>query len=231
MFNHTTNLFCHLWHGLLFILEERIYTFLAELLCIEVSQDIIQLVKWIICHLSLTSIINGFIMPIVIECRIISIRRQNLTLQSQVLIIQHPLSQVCIIEILLAIILIGFFIDISLIIIPVVVLELEENLLANGICNMLQHTQLWINHAFDTKRVYFLGTRYWNLSVCTYILGLIILQRKIIHILECISTNNIMVYCIIGVDKKHARIHVVANYLRQFGERVNCQTILINITI
>ena len=229
--NDTADLFGHLRYSLLFIFKEIIHTFLTELLCIEVGHDIIQLIKWIICHFSFTCIVNCLIMPIIVESWIISVRRQYFALQGQVLLIQHPLAQVGIIEIFLTIILISFLIYISLIIIPVVVFELEEDLLADSIGNMFENAQLWINHTLDTKRIHFLGASYWHLTIATSILSLIILQRKIIHILKCIRTDNIVIHFVLRIDEEHARIHIVANDFWQFCQRVDCHAILINVAI
>ena len=211
----------HLRDRPFFSLEESFDTFFTEMLQIKFAHDIVQLVQRTIGFLRLFRIADGFVMPIFIETGIIRIRFQDLHIQCQMRIVQHPIGKIVLVQIFLPIVLVLFFIDKSLVFTPVIVFELIQNTFSYRIGNMFQDTKLRIHHAFDTKRIYFFGSCHRNPSVASGIGRFVIFQSKIIHVLKIISSDDIIVDLVFIIHEEYAGKNIIAYDLWQFRQRIN----------
>ena len=146
-------------------------------------------------------------------------------------IIKHPLTQIIIIQILLTIILISFFINKSLIFTPVIIFKLEKDILSNLIGDMLQDTQFRIHHTLDSKRINFLRTCNRNTTICSRNSGFIKFQSKIIHILKIICTNHISINLVFLINKENSGKKIITDYLGKFRKGIDGNPIFIHIAI
>ena len=222
----------HVGDGALLACVERLDAFLAEVVGIELSHDVVELVERAVGLLGLLGVCNGLVVPVVVERRVVGIALKHLLLERQVLGVYHPFGLLVGVEICLAVIFVALFVDESLIFAPVVVLELVEHALAHGVCYVLEHAQLGIHHALDAYRVDLLRACHGHRSHAVGILRLVVFEGKLVHVLVVVGAQDVAeVLFILLVYEEDTCEDVVAYYLRQLLERVHRHAVLVHIAV
>ena len=187
-----SDLLCHIWNSLLLAGIVVFYTAVAEEVGKRIAHDVVKFVQRTVCLLRILCIVDSLIMPVLVESHEVVVTRQNLLLQSEMLFVEHPVSEILFIDKVVAIVAVTLFVGKSLVLAPVVVLKLIEYTFSDGVCNVLQYAELRIHHTFDTDRVDLLcsgnrdATGNW-----IRISSFVIFEGEIVHVLIFVSAYDI----------------------------------------
>ncbi len=189
-----SDLLCHIWNGLLLAGIVVFYTAVAEEVGKRIAHDVVKFVQRTVCLLRILCIVDSLIMPVLVESHEVVVTRQNLLLQSEMLFVEHPVSEILFIDKVVAIVAVTLFVGKSLVLAPVVVLELVEHTFSDGVCDVLQHAQFRIHHTLDTDRVYLLSSGYRDAAGNRIRIScLVIFEGEIVHVLIFVSAYDIRI--------------------------------------
>ena len=187
-----SDLLCHIWNSLLLAGIVVFYTAVAEEVGKRIAHDVVKFVQRTVCLLCILCIVDSLIMPVLVESHEVVVTRQNLLLQSEMLFVEHPVSEILFIDKVVAIVAVTLFVGKSLVLAPVVVLELVEHTFSDGVCDVLQHAQFRIHHTLDSDRVYLLGSGYRDAAGNRIRIScLVIFEGEIVHVLIFVSAYDI----------------------------------------
>ena len=187
-----SDLLCHIWNSLLLAGIVVFYTAVAEEVGKRIAHDVVKFVQRTVCLLCILCIVDSLIMPVLVESHEVVVTRQNLLLQSEMLFVEHPVGKILFIDKVVAIVAVTLFVGKSLVLAPVVVLELVEHTFSDGVCDVLQHAELRIHHTLDTDRVYLLGSGYRDAAGNRIRIScLVIFEGEIVHVLIFVSAYDI----------------------------------------
>ena len=146
--------------------------------------------------------------------------------------IEHPVGKILFIDKVVAIVAVTLFVGKSLVLAPVVVLELVEHTFSDGVSDVLQYAELRIHHTLDTDRVYLLGSGNRDAAGNRIRIScLVIFEGKIVHVLIFVSAYDIRIYLVRIIDEENSGKKIIADYLWQFCERIDSKTILVYIAV
>ena len=189
-----SDLLCHIWNSLLLAGIVVFYTAVAEEVGKRIAHDVVKFVQRTVCLLRILCIVDSLIMPVLVESHEVVVTRQNLLLQSEMLFVEHPVSEILFIDKVVAIVAVTLFVGKSLVLAPVVVLELVEHTFSDGVCDVLQHAQFRIHHTLDSDRVYLLGSGYRDAAGNRIrISSFVIFEGEIVHVLIFVSAYDIRI--------------------------------------
>ena len=189
-----SDLLCHIWNSLLLAGIVVFYTAVAEEVGKRIAHDVVKLVQRTVCLLCILCIVDSLIMPVLVESHEVVVTRQNLLLQSEMLFVEHPVSEILFIDKVVAIVAVTLFVGKSLVLAPVVVLELVEHTFSDGVSDVLQYAELRIHHTLDTDRVYLLGSGNRDAAGNRIRIScLVIFEGKIVHVLIFVSAYDIRI--------------------------------------
>ena len=189
-----SDLLCHIWNSLLLAGIVVFYTAVAEEVGKRIAHDVVKFVQRTVCLLRILCIVDSLIMPVLVESHEVVVTRQNLLLQSEMLFVEHPVSEILFIDKVVAIVAVTLFVGKSLVLAPVVVLELVEHTFSDGVCDVLQYAELRIHHTLDTDRVYLLGSGNRDAAGNRIRIScLVIFEGEIIHVLIFVSAYDIRI--------------------------------------
>ncbi len=146
--------------------------------------------------------------------------------------VEHPVGEILLVDEVVAVVSVTLFVSKSLVFAPVVVFELVEYVFADGIGDVLEHSQFRVHHTFDAYGVYILGSCHGYAS-CLWIrvAGFVVFEGEVVHILIFVCAYDVAVYLVRVVDEENAGKEKVAYHLGQFGERVDGESVLIYVTV
>ena len=187
-----SDLLCHIWNSLLLAGIVVFYTAVAEEVGKRIAHDVVKFVQRTVCLLRILCIVDSLIMPVLVESHEVVVTRQNLLLQSEMLFVEHPVSEILFIDKVVAIVAVTLFVGKSLVLAPVVVLELVEHTFSDGVSDVLQYAELRIHHTLDTDRVYLLGSGNRDAAGNRIRIScLVIFEGEIVHVLIFVSAYDI----------------------------------------
>ena len=227
-----SDLLCHIWNSLLLAGIVVFYTAVAEEVGKRIAHDVVKFVQRTVCLLCILCIVDSLIMPVLVESHEVVVTRQNLLLQSEMLFVEHPVSEILFIDKVVAIVAVTLFVGKSLVLAPVVVLKLVEHAFSDSVCDVLQYAELRIHNTLDSDRVYLLGSGNRD-AACNriWISSLVIFEGKIVHVLIFVSAYDIRIYLVRIIDEENSGKKIIADYLWQFCERIDSKTILVYIAV
>ena len=227
-----SDLLCHIWNSLLLAGIVVFYTAVAEEVGKRIAHDVVKFVQRTVCLLRILCIVDSLIMPVLVESHEVVVTRQNLLLQSEMLFVEHPVSEILFIDKVVAIVAVTLFVGKSLVLTPVVVLELVEHTFSDSVCDVLQYAELRIHNTLDSDRVYLLGSGNRDAAGNRIRIScLVIFEGKIVHVLIFVSAYDIRIYLVRIIDEENSGKKIIADYLRQFCERIDSKTILVYIAV
>ena len=187
-----SDLLCHIWNSLLLAGIVVFYTAVAEEVGKRIAHDVVKFVQRTVCLLRILCIVDSLIMPVLVESHEVVVTRQNLLLQSEMLFVEHPVSEILFIDKVVAIVAVTLFVGKSLVLTPVVVLELVEHTFSDSVCDVLQYAELRIHNTLDSDRVYLLGSGNRDAAGNRIRIScLVIFEGEIVHVLIFVSAYDI----------------------------------------
>ena len=146
-------------------------------------------------------------------------------------IVEHPVCQVFLVEVVLAIVLVSLFVYEALVLAPVVVLELVKHAFAHSVCDVLEDSQFRVHHSLDAERIDFLCSCHWNLAVCSCVCSFVVFESKIIHVLVSERVLDGAKVRVSAVYCKDFCKDIVAYDFREFRKRVYSKTVFVYVTV
>ena len=227
-----SDLLCHIWNSLLLAGIVVFYTAVAEEVGKRIAHDVVKFVQRTVCLLRILCIVDSLIMPVLVESHEVVVTRQNLLLQSEMLFVEHPVSEILFIDKVVSIVAVTLFVGKSLVLAPVVVLKLVEHAFSDSVCDVLQYAELRIHNTLDSDRVYLLGSGNRDATGNRIrISSLVIFEGKIVHVLIFVSAYDIRIYLVRIIDEENSGKKIIADYLWQFCERIDSKTVLVYVAV
>lgn len=97
---------------------------------------------------------------------------------------------------------------------------------------MLEHPQFRVHHALDADRVHLLGPCHRDASRHgVWISSLVIFESEVIHVFIFVRAHDVTVHLVLVVDEEDASEDEVADHLGQFCERVDGESVLIDVAV
>ena len=189
-----SDLLCHIWNSLLLAGIVVFYTAVAEEVGKRIAHDVVKFVQRTVCLLCILCIVDCLVVPVLVESHEVAVTRQNLLLQGKMFFIEHPVGKILFVDKVVAIVAVTLFVGKSLVLAPVVVLELVEHTFSDGVCDVLQYAELRIHHTLDTDRVYLLGSGNRDAAGNRIRIScLVIFEGEIVHVLIFVSAYDIRI--------------------------------------